>query len=601
MEPLITYSNAITKNHIKTLIMNKTSTLLLALFAMIGWQLNAQNLVNVNVTVDASQETVDPTGVHVAGNWDPNNEWNPAAFPMNDNGDGTWSLTLQVAENSTFEYKFLLGNDWGLGNEGLPDGAICTVGDGNTNRTMTVGTEEITMPTVCYNSCASCKGADEYTVSFAVDLSQQPTVSDSVFLAGDFNGWSNDNMLISYKGDSVFAVALNLAAGDYGYKFKNGPDGWEGTIPAECNVNGNRSVSVVDQDIDQGTVCFESCEACGGPVETTTVVFLVDMTNEGIISGISDSGVHVAGSFQGEAGFGGDWNPGASTMTDSDGDNVYELVVTLPQGSYEYKYLNGNNWGTEESIPSACVSNGNRALEVTTGANDTTFVGPICYATCEGSCPPVLDPVAVTFRVDMINEFVSGDGLYLTGTVLIPAWRRDSLLMTENGSISGIYEYTVMLRPGEYFYKFVNGGTEATEENADFIAGGCGVDNGFGGSNRVLNIPDELAGLDTILPAYIYNSCDISGRVSTNNLTTAENLSFFPNPLSDVSYLRFDQNGNSKHTVRVFDLTGKQVWEQRNIQGNQVQLNASDFQKGMFIGVMTNDRQEKATFRFIVQ
>ena len=40
---------------------------------------------------------------------------------------------------------------------------------------------------------------------------------------------------------------------------------------------------------------------------------------------ISASGVHVAGNFQSEAGFGADWMPGATEMTDTDADKIFEV------------------------------------------------------------------------------------------------------------------------------------------------------------------------------------------------------------------------------------------------------------------------------------
>lgn len=579
--------------------MNKTITLLTCCLMLLAWQLTAQT-VNVELTVDASNETVDASGVHVAGNWDPDNSWDPSAFPMNDNGDGTWSLTIQVMENSTFEYKFLLGNDWSLGDEQLPDGAICTVGGGNNNRVYSVGSEDIVVPTVCYNSCAACPGVDEYTVSLSVDMSNQAMIADSIFVAGAFNNWGN-TLMTDYQNDSVYAVAINLAAGTYEYKFKNGNEGWEGSIPAECNVNDNRELTIVDENVSVPVVCFESCESCGGPVAMVDIRFLVDMTNVDVIDGISPLGVHVTGSWQSEAGFGGDWNPGASTMTDDDGDLIYELVATVPEGTYEYKYLNGDDWGTEEAIPQECNVNGNREVEVVAGGNDTMDIGPVCFAHCTETCPPVLDPVTVTFRVDMINEFVDEDGLFLTGTVLTPAWKRDSLEM-EEGEISKIYEYTLDLRPGEYNYKFVNGGTEETEEDGDFIDGGCGVDNGFGGSNRLLFIPEGLAGGDTTLPAYIYNSCDTSDRVtSVQTLSSATDLKLSPNPARANTVLQYSNLNAVPHNLAIYDLNGKKVWEKQNIQGEQIHINTSGLSAGVYIGKLSNAKNEFASIRLVVQ
>lgn len=565
---------------------------------LVFYNLSAQT-VDVAITVDASNEVVDASGVHVAGDWDPDNTWNPSAFPMNDNGDGTWSLTIQVMENSTFQYKFLLGDDWGLGNESIAEGAACIVGDGNNNRTYTVDTNNITIPTVCYNSCAPCKAPNESTVTLKVDMSNQTTIEDSIFVSGTFNDWGK-SLMTDYNNDSVYSIAINLTDTTYEYKFRNGANGWEGSIPAACNVNGNRGITVSSEDLIVPTVCFESCDPCGGALVMTNIRFIVNMTNVDIIDGISPNGVHVAGDWQSEAGFGGDWDPGASELTDADGDLIYELVVTIPEGTYAYKYLNGNAWGNEEAIPNECRVNGNREVEVTGTMSDTMDIGPVCFATCTETCPPVLDPVTVTFQVDMINEFLSEDGLYLTGTVLTPAWKRDSLLM-DTTSIDQIYEYTLDLRPGEYTYKFVNGGTEGTEETGDFITGGCGVDNGFGGSNRLLVIPDDLAGGDTTLPAYIYNSCEVSTRTSTRNLTTATDLSIYPNPVTVEAILQYKNLGVTQHDLEIFDINGKRVYMQESIPGDQVRINTSSMAKGVYIGVLSNDKNEAANFRFVVQ
>lgn len=43
---------------------------------------------------------------------------------------------------------------------------------------------------------------------------------------------------------------------------------------------------------------------------------------------IGAGGVHVAGSFQSEAGFPADWNPATTALTDLDGDGVYEECPT---------------------------------------------------------------------------------------------------------------------------------------------------------------------------------------------------------------------------------------------------------------------------------
>ena len=81
------------------------------------------------------------------------------------------------------------------------------------------------------------------------------------------------------------------------------------------------------------------------------VIFSVNMQDQTV----SANGVHVAGNWQSEAGLPADWEPNTATMTDDDGDGIYTYTCTLPDGVYEYKYVNGNAWGSDETqIPEIC-------------------------------------------------------------------------------------------------------------------------------------------------------------------------------------------------------------------------------------------------------
>ena len=85
----------------------------------------------------------------------------------------------------------------------------------------------------------------------------------------------------------------------------------------------------------------------------TTVTLIVDMTNEAV----SPDGVHVAGNFQG-------WDPAATPMTDN-GDGIWSHTFTSDTAaSYQYKFVNGNEWGFDEGVPGACAVDGNRGITV---------------------------------------------------------------------------------------------------------------------------------------------------------------------------------------------------------------------------------------------
>ncbi len=567
-------------------------TLLLAAIMTYGQQ------VNVTLTVDVSNETVDATGVHVAGNWDPDNQWNPAGTPMTDNGDGTWSVTIQADANTTFEYKYLLGNDWALGNEGIPDGSTCIVGGGNTNRILSVGEEDVVVPTVCYNACASCKADGEATVEFSVDMSLAGEIADSIIVTGSFVGWVDSIYMQDNNNDSIYSAAVNLTIGDtIEYKFKNGPDGWE-SVSGTCTQNGNRFL-IVEEDVVLPTVCFERCEPCV-LTDSVFVTFAVNMTNEQQLDGVSDLGVHVAGNFQGEAGFGGDWNPGATELTDQDEDGIYEVTVYIPEGDYEYKFLNGNDWGTEEAIPSDCRLEGtsNRGISIAKNGADTVLVGPICFGGCDATCPQLRDPVDVTFRVDMSNEFPSPEGVHVAGDFKNPKWDRDTFQMTET-DIPGVYTFTTDIRPGfSYQFKFVNGASEGEEESYAFKDNGCGEDNGFGGSNRTLDLKPTFA--DTILPVFVYNSCDESTLVNTFDLSSVEDLRAFPNPASTYVTVQFERVSQDELWFELRDFSGRLLRHQNiDMAANSFEIDRRGLASGLYIGVLKNEKGALRSFRFV--
>ena len=87
-----------------------------------------------------------------------------------------------------------------------------------------------------------------------------------------------------------------------------------------------------------------------GQSQAINLTFRVNMRG----NPISVSGVHVAGNFQSEAGFGADWMPGATQMTDADADKIFEITVNVPAGAYEFKFLNGISWPTAETNLVAC-------------------------------------------------------------------------------------------------------------------------------------------------------------------------------------------------------------------------------------------------------
>jgi len=149
------------------------------------------------------------------------------------------------------------------------------------------------------------------------------------------------------------------------------------TDPGDCLYNGCTDMDALNFD-EGANVDDGSC--------TYLVAFRVNMSQEMI----SPNGVHLAGGFQG-------WDPSTLAMAPI-GFGIYEVQVQLQAGTYEYKYVNGNEWGADESV-SPCGNGGNRVIDV---PSVLTTVGP-----CFGSCDPCVgcsNPMFVEY-----NPFFGGN------------------------------------------------------------------------------------------------------------------------------------------------------------------------------------------------
>jgi 1,4-alpha-glucan branching enzyme len=149
----------------------------------------------------------------------------------------------------------------------------------------------------------------------------------------------------------------------------------DGTLPILVNV-GCTDVNAQNYD--------PLAEADNGTCQYETVLQL-DMGDLPVDS----AGVHVAGSFQ-------SWQAG-DTPLELGADSIYRTTVVAQVGTeIQYKFLNGNVWGTDEGVPGECgVPNGlggfNRAFVVAEGG---ATLDVHCYASCTTCLPPVPEDCA---------------------------------------------------------------------------------------------------------------------------------------------------------------------------------------------------------------
>lgn len=441
----------------------------------------------VTFRVDMSQQTVPATGVHIAGSFQ---NWNPATSQMTLTANGVYTFSAQIAQGTAIQYKFINGNTW-AGEEQVPSACGVSNGFGGYNRALTV-TQDTILPIVCFGSCTTCQPLPpSKLVTFQVNMSNVASVSPlGVRIAGNFQGWNPASTPLTSNG-SIWSITVPLPVGQsIEYKFINGNAwGQDETVPAACGTGtpANRFLTVPNADTILPAVCFGTCNTnCPviPPAPKKAVTFRVNMAQQTV----SPNGVHVAGNFQG-------WNPATSPMTLDTATGLYIRLDSASVGdTVYYKFINGNAWGQDETVPTACgigFPSPNRWFVM---PNTDTILPEVCFGMC-GPCP-VPQPRNVTFRVDMKNETVSPNGVFLAGS--FNNWSPTATPMTANGSI---YSATVIINAGTSVqYKFLN---DSSFTGAESVPPACGVSDGFGGFNRIFNVTE-----DTILPAVCFTLCD---------------------------------------------------------------------------------------------
>lgn len=424
----------------------------------------------------------------------------------------------------------------------------------------------------------SWASAQTYQVTFQVDMSNEASIADTITVAGNFQaaaGYASDwtpgiTILTDGNNDSIYDLTVNLPAGSYEYKFINGVAwGADEGVPGACAVNGNRGMNI-SANTTLPLVCFASCNPCVTSVDTVDVTISVDMRYQTIADTIS-----IAGDFQSQV-TGSNWTPGATILTDANNDSIYTATFRLAEGTYSYKFINGVAWGQDESVPSACAVNNNREMTIVGPGPQT--IPTVCFATCDSACSAPLPPINVTFRVDMNNEIVNSGGVFVSGSFMSPAWVKDSLLMTDP-NMDGIYSFTTSIVPAEYQFKYYNGPNgDPDGETADFATLGCGVANGVGGWNRVLDIVGQLT--DTVLPVWEYNTCN---TVATSLNDWAEmDIEVFPNPMQDETTLRFNNISTQDLNISLMNISGQQLRSWSDLNTSELRISRGNLPAGLY-------------------
>lgn len=414
--------------------------------------------------------------------------------------------------------------------------------------------------------------AENVDVTFAVDMSEYEPGFGTVYISGDFNGWAGDaNPLSDEDEDGVWTTTLPLPTGPIEYKFTL--DNWsvqeefngsESCTKLTVNDDGrfaNRSL-VVSANSDPGTVCFNSCYACGASVKITFNLGVSSITT-------AESGVFIAGGNE----FGAP-NEKFRLMPSEDG--VVSLTIEREIGySGFYTFTNGacGDFSCKENIEGQDCANPDNF-------NDR-FISPVmsdtilatCFAECttDTNCMPALASGMVSFAVDMTGYTEEFGTVYVSGS--FNGWAGDANPLADDDG-DDVWEGTFELPGGGHEFKFTIDNWAMQE---GFVPEDpCTVTNG-GFTNRALTVDGDAS------VCFPWNSCE-SCLVNTEDLVLNPNLvRINPNLVRDFAQLTFEPQVGRKQ-VELWDLNGRLIW-QRTIDRGQDQwnLDLSTHQSGIYL------------------
>lgn len=338
--------------------------------------------------------------------------------------------------------------------------------------------------------------AQAVEVSFSIEA---PGAS-SVYLAGEFNDWSDSaEPMTDEDGDGVFETTLDLAPGRYAYKFvvdgtwKEDPNASEFV---DDGFGGQNSVVTVGEEGVEAPAGGAPGEAEGdeGTAETKGPAAEGERRVRFVIDAEGASSVHLAGEFN-------DWSDSARPMADEDGDGTFETILSLEPGRYAYKFVVDGTW-KEDPNASEYVDDGyggkNSIVEVTAGEGiqdagaegSTTGGGDQKEPVETGQAAPGGEATEGLRSVKFAYQPVISGVSEVSVAGAFNDWNVGATPMTDPDG-DGTYEATLLLAPGTYPYKYVVDGTWITPDDADDF-----VDDGFGGKNGVLHVDARYATID---------------------------------------------------------------------------------------------------------
>ena len=245
---------------------------------------------DVTFSVDMNNVTASFTNVYVSGSL---NSWSGNANQLTDpDGDGIYTGDISLAPGN-YEFKFTYDN-W-TGQESLDPAtqdSVCTLTTGiYTNRYITIGSSDTTLPVYCWEECSACAVQTDFAVTFMVNTANITVGANGLYLGGGVIGGANAVQLLDPDGDGIYVGTDTLNGSNGGnFIFLNSPSNnadWgtkenlAGLSCADASNYNDRILPTFTQDTTL-LFCYGSCATdtvC--PVQATNpdVTFSVDMNN----------------------------------------------------------------------------------------------------------------------------------------------------------------------------------------------------------------------------------------------------------------------------------------------------------------------------------
>jgi hypothetical protein len=479
--------------------------------------------------------------------------------------------------------------------------------------------------------CTNWPGqTDTSDVTFSVDTANYPGglgESDVVYLNGNFNGWCGDcNPMSDDDGDGIWTITMELADGDYEYKFT--VNGWNSQeefseVVEGCTISDgtytNRALTVAGEDMVLPTVYWNLC-AGETPGEVYNVTFNLDAT--GIEVGAN--GMYMGGGILGGA--------NAVAMSDDDGDGVWTVTIEIStdQIGGNYTFLNspndGGDWGAKEDISGQeCADADNyndRIVPEFSGDAEFCYVFAVCT---DGVCAE--EPVTFPICEDFEGEDGAAGWTFIDAGGATSDWLLDTPANTGDQSIghgylpsdvayndwavspsyntSGLAEGTATVS----YYEYLNWSADAQAHNVYYTldyAGDAttatwvlltdviGTDAEDVFVQRTFNIPSAesvvigFQYLNTYGADWNIDDVCVDGTLSTTD-TEILDMRIYPNPVNG-NYVTIQSPIQGLKEVEVYTVTGRKVLQTVLTDDR---LDVSSFNSGFYMVKVTINGQSK--------